>query len=296
MILITGASGFVGYNLGKYLTGAYKVHEMSVRYKSNQYFDIKDQTVVHLAGKAHDLLQVSNPSEYYESNYELTKQLFDSFLVSTATIFIYISSVKAVADSVEGVLTEKSDSNPLTHYGKSKFLAEQYIQNQCLPLGKRYYILRPCMIHGPNNKGNLNLLYKFVEKSFPYPLGVFENERSFLSIENLCFVIRELIKRNDINSGIYNLADDEAISTKNLIRLIGQVTNKDVHIWNVPKFIIKIIAKIGDFLPLPINTERVMKMTENYVVSNQKIKDALGKDLPVSAKDGLRKTIESFEK
>jgi nucleoside-diphosphate-sugar epimerase len=296
MILITGASGFVGYNLAEYLKEVDEVNKMIVRYKPDQEFDIRGHSIVHLAGKAHDLQQVSNANEYYESNYELTKQLFDSFLVSKSTTFIFISSVKAVADSVEGIMTEKSDSNPLTHYGKSKFLAEQYIQNQLLPLGKKYYILRPCMIHGPKNKGNLNLLYKFVEKSFPYPLGAFENERSFLSIENLCFVIRELIERNDINSGVYNLADDESISTKNLIRLIGRVTNKKIFIWNIPKFIIKMIATIGDFLPLPINTERVVKMTENYVVSNKKIKDALGKDLPVVAKDGLSKTIESFEK
>lgn len=51
-----------------------------------------------------------------------------------------------------------------THYGKSKLLAEQYILSKTIPNGKRVYILRPCMIHGTGNKGNLNLLYKIVSK------------------------------------------------------------------------------------------------------------------------------------
>ncbi len=101
---------------------------------------------------------------------------------------------------------------------------------------------------------------------------------------------------NDIPSGIYHLADDEPISTKDLIALISQITNKKIFIWKIPKFIINVVAKVGDYLPLPLNTERVMKMTENYVVSNQKNKTVLGKNLPVSSKDGLRKTIESFNK
>ncbi|MGK4422647.1 hypothetical protein ACSLVQ_30785, partial [Klebsiella pneumoniae] len=73
----------------------------------------------------------------------------------------------------------------ITHYGKSKLLSEQFILSQDIPKGKRVYILRPCMIHGPNNKGNLNLLYEIVKKRIPWPLGMFKNKRSFCSIDNL---------------------------------------------------------------------------------------------------------------
>ena len=107
-----------------------------------------------------------NPAEYYEINTELTKNIFDSFLISDAKVFITLSSVKAVADSVNDILTEDHISDPKTHYGKSKLLAEQYILSKKIPSGKRVYILRPCMIHGPGNKGNLNILYKIVTKIF----------------------------------------------------------------------------------------------------------------------------------
>jgi nucleoside-diphosphate-sugar epimerase len=202
--------------------------------------------------------------------------------------------VKAVADKVDGELTEEIIPNPVTHYGKSKLLAEEYILSKNIPAGKKIYILRPCMIHGPGNRGNLNLLYNIVSKGFPWPLGKFENHRSFLSVDNLCFVIKELIERNDIPSGVYNVADDQRISTNELVYLISNSIGKTTHILNIPSNVIKIIAKIGDFLSLPLNTERLNKLTESYIVSNQKLVKAIGKSLPVQAKDGLIKTIKSF--
>ena len=299
-VILTGSSGFIGTNLSLYFCQLYNFFLMKI--SRGHLVDLASilksydtYAFIHLVGKAHDLKNTSNSQEYYEVNTELTKKVFDAFLVSDAEVFITLSSVKAVADSIYKVLSEDFIPNPLTHYGKSKRLAEEYILAN-LPKDKRVYILRPCMVHGEGNKGNLTLLYNFVKKGIPYPLGAYDNKRSFLSIDNLCFVIKELIERNDIPSGIYHLADDEPVATKDLIKLISDVTNKKILIWEISKAIINIIAKIGDYLPLPLNTERVMKMTENYVVSNQKIKSALGKNLPVSSEDGLRKTIESFNK
>ena len=78
-ITITGASGFVGANLYQYLEEVHEINNLSVRYLPNQSFDIKTDAIIHLAGKAHDLKKVSNPTDYYEANFELTKQLFDTF-------------------------------------------------------------------------------------------------------------------------------------------------------------------------------------------------------------------------
>lgn len=293
-ITLTGASGFVGINLLENLN--YKlIKSISVRYIPNQKITLKTDAIVHLAGKAHDLNKVANPVEYYEANYELTQQLFDAFLESSATVFVFMSSVKAVADTITGVLTEDVEAKPQTHYGKSKRLAEQYIVSKKIPEGKRVYILRPCMIHGPGNKGNLNLLYQLVTKKLPWPLGAFQNQRSFCSIENVCYVIQQIVERDDIPSGVYNLSDDEALSTNELIQLIAATTHKKTRIFAVPKKIIYAIARLGDLLRLPLNTERLGKLTENFVVSNTKIKDALGiEKFPVSARNGLIKTIKSF--
>jgi nucleoside-diphosphate-sugar epimerase len=295
-ITITGASGFVGTNLQNYLKLSYEVQPIRVRYISNQELDLKADVIIHLAGKAHDLKKVSNATDYYEANFELTKQLFDSFLGSKATVFVFMSTVKAVADEVEGVLTEDAVSNPQTHYGIAKQQAEQYILSQELPQGKRVYILRPCMIHGPGNKGNLNLLYQLVAKGLPWPLGDFQNKRSFLSIDNLCFVIKELLENRAIPSGVYQVSDDTALSTNELIQLLGVSLEKKIIILNMPSSWIKGLAKLGDHLHLPLNSERLQKLTENYVVSNKKLLNAIGKPLPLESKQGLLKTFESFKK
>jgi nucleoside-diphosphate-sugar epimerase len=293
-ITITGSTGFVGANLHGYLKSFHELHSISVRYQPNQNFDLTTDAIIHLAGKAHDLKKVSSPQDYYEANFELTKQLFDSFLVSNASIFIFMSSVNAVADDVFGVLDENSIPNPKTHYGISKFQAESYILNQQLPEGKRVYILRPCMIHGPGNQGNLNLLYTIVKKGFPWPLGAFYNQRSFCSIDNLCFVIQQLLNRNDIPSGIYNVADDKPLSTNELIGLIPKSQNKLPKTLAIPKKLIFLLAKIGDVLHLPLNSERLQKLTDSYLVSNDKIVKAIGKPFPISAEEGFKKTFQSF--
>ena len=293
-IAITGATGFVGTNLQEYLKTAHEVFSMSVRYQPNQELIVNSDAIIHLAGKAHDLKKVSNPQDYYEANFELTKQLFDAFLTSEAAVFIFMSTVKAVADEVQGVLKEEEIPNPKTHYGIAKRLAEEYILSQELPKGKRVYILRPCMIHGPGNKGNLNLLYQLVAKGLPWPLGAFENQRSFLSVENLCFVIKELLENQTIPSGIYNVADDAELSTNELIQLLGDSLGKSTRIWSLSQNVIRSMAKVGDVLPLPLNSERLQKLTESYVVSNTKIVEAMGKSLPVSSREGVRRTFESF--
>src|SRR5690606_21657988 len=115
------------------------------------------------------------------------------------------------------------------------------------------------------NKGNLNLLYKIVEKGIPWPLAAFENKRSFLSIDNLSFLILEMLKNKDVKSGIYNFADDELISTNQLIKIIGSASGRKSKLWSISPYLIKGLAKIGDKMKLPLNSERLKKLTESYV-------------------------------
>lgn len=294
-ILVTGASGFIGINLVKSLEEkGYKVKSLNLRLKWS-IFDFENINVlIHLAGKAHDLENVSSPELYYEVNFNLTKKLYDVFLNSNVDAFLYMSSVKAVADTVNKILTEDDYPNPQTHYGKSKLMAEKYIINSPLSKGKLFYILRPCMIHGPGNKGNLNLLYKFSSIGIPWPLGAFHNKRSFLSFDNLSFIINELISRNDIDSGIYNLADDMPISTNEIISIISKCRKRNIIILKINPLLVKMLFKICGFLRLPINSNTLRKLTESYCVSNEKILKAIKKDLPLKSIEGIEQTILSF--
>src|SRR5690606_3989744 len=140
----------------------------------------------------------------------------------------------------------------------------------------------------------LNLLYRFVRKQIPYPLGAFENKRSFLSIDNLNFSIHQILINCEFPSGIYNVADDDALSTKELINVIVAASGSKGSVWILSKGLVAGIAKIRDALHLPVISERLKKLTESYVVSNDKIKHALGiEKLPVSSRVGLFHTIKS---
>ena len=326
-ILITGVHGFVGSNLVEALKKEHTIYGLDiiaplkdgVRYTFSWDYLDKDggipdvDAIIHLAGKAHDTKNQSAADVYFKVNTGLTQKIFDWYLAHpTAKKFIQFSTVKSAADRVDGeYLTEDCVPTPVGPYGESKIAAEDYILEKFAPEalkrpfhnftdedavvdGKKVYIMRPCMIHGPGNKGNLNLLYGVVSKGIPWPLGAFENRRSFTSIGNLQEVIKGLLTK-DAPSGIYHMGDDEALSTNELIEVICSALGKKAHIWNVPRGLMNGAARLGDWLHLPLNTQRMQKLTENYVVSNAKIKAALGmKEMPVRAKDGLKETIKSF--
>ena len=330
-ILITGVHGFVGSNLVEYLKSENEIYGLDIvcpekegvvrtfswedmeRFFEGAHDDKIDfDAIIHLAGKAHDTKNKSAAEVYFKVNTGLTQKIFDYFLASETKKFVFFSTAKAAADRVEGVLTEDVVPAPVGPYGESKIKAEEYILSRFtdkdssaslgmtekatpgMSEGKQVYIFRPCMIHGPGNKGNLNLLYNVVRKGIPWPLGVFENRRTFTSVENICFAVNGVLTK-DVPSGIYNMGDDEALSTNELIEEICKSLGKKAHIWRLPKGLMTGIAKIGGWLHMPLNPLRLQKLTENYVSSNEKIKKALGiEKMPVDARKGLQRTLESF--
>ena len=315
-ILITGVHGFVGSNLVRYLAPANEIYGLDIVapekegvIKTYSWDDLDAglvpavDAIVHLAGKAHDTKNQAAAELYFKVNTGLTQKMFDFFLAhSDIRKFVFFSTAKAAADKVEGVLTEDVVPAPVGPYGESKIAAERYILDKLETLNlepetpaKQVYIFRPCMIHGPGNKGNLNLLYNVVRKGIPWPLGAFENRRTFTSVENICFAVNGVLTK-DVPSGIYNMGDDEALSTNELIEEICKSLGKKARIWRLPKGLMNGVAKVGGWLHLPLDPERLRKLTENYISSNAKIKKALGVErMPVDAREGLKVTLESFK-
>lgn len=313
-ILITGVHGFVGSNLVEALSREHTIYGLDIvsPLKEGVKFtfgwnnlndgEIPDvDSIIHLAGKAHDTKNQAAAETYFKVNRDLTIKIFDYFCAhSNIKKFVFFSTAKAAADRVDGVLTEDVAPSPVGPYGESKIAAEEYILNTMRNRPDEFkdrgvYIFRPCMIHGPGNKGNLNLLYNVVKKGIPWPLGAFENRRTFTSVENICFAVNGVLTQN-VESGIYNMGDDEALSTNELIEEICKSLGKKAHIWKLPKGLMKSVAKVGGVLHLPLDSERLRKLTENYISSNTKIKKALGVEkMPVDAREGLKVTLESFK-
>lgn len=304
-VLITGVTGFLGASLVNHLSSqegyALFGHTRNPGQAREQFRDyplefikecsreVLDQhnihTVIHLAGIAHDLSNRYQESDYFAVNFQNTTDVYNAFRESKASKFIFLSSIKAAVDEASAPVGEEVDPVPVSIYGKSKLWAERYILDH-LSQDKYVYILRPCMVHGPGNKGNLNLLYKFVKTGLPYPLGAFQNSRSFLNIDNFNFIIDQLISGN-ISSGIYHLADEGTLSTRELIEVMSSALGKKQLILNIPPRIVRFLFGLYD-------KKKLQKLTEDMVVSNVKLVKSIGKPLPVSIREGIRKTIRSF--
>lgn len=293
-ILILGATGFIGKNLLEQISDSQGVSLRNADWQK-QLSDAK--VWINLVGKAHDHKGAATYQDFHFANVELTQQIFNEFIKSDAELMIHISSIAALEEfSADILLEENHICRPHSHYGKTKRQAEEWLLSQNIPNGKKLVILRPPMVHGAGDKGNLGLLYKLISKGIPYPLASFENSRSFISVDNFVYFIKTIIeKHQNLDNGIYHIADDEPISTNELIEIIKKVEQKNTMNLSLPKFFVKAVARLGDFLPIPLNSVRLNKMTSNLLVSTKKIKTALGiEKLPLTAEQGLEKTIKSF--
>lgn len=311
-VVITGVRGFVGRNLLRYLSAQGKFHitgasgerenlsflddqlDAVVSYDQLYMGEEKFDIYLHLAGKVIHEVQDRDDQEYIEVNSIQTQKVYDTFLRDgRAAAFIFTSTIHVITERPDRVVDEAYTPQPFTPYGRSKFEAENYIQEKSVK-DKNYYILRPSMMHGPGNKGNLNLLYGLVSRGIPYPLGRVNNRRSFVSIDNFSFIVNELIEQLP-ESGLYHIADDEPTCTHDLIRLIAESRGRKARMVNIPLSLLRLTAFMARILPfIPLNEHRLLKLTEDFIVSNKKIKEAIGKPLPVRAEEGLRKTLESF--
>lgn len=298
MITILGGSGFIGQHLEKDLKLNYNVENVSLRDLNNLSKIQGSDVIINLIGKAHDHKGEATERDYYFSNYDLVKEIYAAFIKSEAYLLIHVSSIAALEEEgSSNALTESMDCNPVSWYGKSKRKAEEFLLSQDIPKGKKIIILRPTMVHGPGDKGNLTLLYNIISKGIPNPLAKYDNKRSFLAIDNFNFLIEQIIEKHKLmSSGIYHMCDDVAISTSYIIECIGRSIDKKVLNLKVPKWIMHGIASVGDIVPLPINTKRLSKLTSNLIVSNNKLKGALAIErLPVDGMKGIEITIASFK-
>ncbi|HTO15875.1 MAG TPA: NAD-dependent epimerase/dehydratase family protein [Edaphocola sp.] len=303
-IVITGASGFVGgklFNFFKNKVG--NVLPVIVRNNEIGGFNTLLQNIqtstkiIHASGIAHDIKGVEKDSIYKQSNTDLSIKLIDAFLKSDAEDFIFFSSVKAVVDFSDTIVNEQTNPQPDSSYGQSKLEVEKYIQNLEIPQGKRIFILRPAMIYGADCKGNLPLLYSFIKKKLPYPFGRYKNERTFLNINNLLFAVFGIFQDKKIPGGIYMVSDDESYSTNDLVKELAIIEEMQPKIINVPIPIIKVIAKLGDGLNLPINSDRLEKLTQSLKIDNSKLKRALNiSKMPYGLKEGLKEMVDNMPK
>lgn len=268
-ILITGATGFAGSNLSTWFLDRgyqvvapcrsqpvderleyYKISRID-RYTFWDDFLRGVDTVVHLAGRAHQLHERADSHHlYYETNVEGTVNLALQAARNGVRRFIFISSIKAmISDASETALSEKTPCNPLEPYGLSKLKAEIELRKISAETGMQLVILRPPLIYGPGVKGNFASLQRLVQKLNILPLGGLTNRRSLLAVKNLASAVETALHSDKAAGQTYLLSDGEEISTSELSARLAAVFNPACRIVTLPRW----LWRVGAWLPLVVH-------------------------------------------
>ncbi|MBU0633204.1 NAD-dependent epimerase/dehydratase family protein [bacterium] len=277
-ILLTGANGFIGgYFIDKYKR-KYNIQKFSFLNDDVKNLHIEDvDAIVHLSALVHQINGASK-HEYKRVNVVQTLDLAKKAKENGVKQFVFISTIAVYSGELEK-LDENSYCDPITHYGKSKFEAEQ----ELLKLKDETFvvsIIRPPMVYGKNAPGNIDSLVKLVKKVLIIPLGNITNKRSFVYVGNLSYMIDEVIQQR--LNGIFLASDDKAISTTKLIKLIAKNLDTKMVLIKIPFFatILRIIK--------PSFHKRLYGTLE---VDNRVTKEKLGLKNPFSLEEGIKSMI-----
>ena len=272
-LLITGSSGYLGSHFIKNNAKKYCISSFSLQSQHIEDIDFqKLDAVLHCAGIVHQGQKVSS-YEYDRVNIKYPVELATLAKANGVKHFVFISSI-SVYGSME-YIDEKSNCNPITKYGHSKFQAE----NRLLELNDSQFtvsILRIPMIYGPQAPGNIQSVIKLVNYLPIIPLGNINNERSFISIQNLTYSIDRVL--NCQKGGIFLLADDKTISTSSLVSILIKGIEKNRILLD--SALIRLVCR---FLAPSI----YKKLWENLVINCHASKRLLSLDFPVDIKEGL---------
>ena len=320
-ILITGATGFIGSHLLSSLktmdysltlaTRNSKTCDNAPNVRVVAVGDIHGETdwqealenvhsVVHLAARAHQLKDTaSNPEQvFHEVNTAGTRNLVQQSIRAGVEHFVFVSSIGAMATLSEQMLTDETVCQPDTPYGRSKLAAEKALVELCQDSAMTWTILRPTLVYGPGNPGNMERLMKLVKTGLPLPFGSFQNQRSFIYVENLIDIILEALSHPQARNQTFLCSDGDDLSTTDLVQRIAKCVNRPCNLLPVPLALLQIGGKLGDLIqrslgrPLGINSETIDRLAGSLWVDNSKLHSHLDWSAPFSVDAGLKRTFD----
>lgn len=315
-ILVTGASGFIGKNLIKYLHQ--KNYPLKILYRKEEYKkkiesfgellkgDLKEfdslkglledvEIIIHGAGA----VKGNTYRDFYEGNVKTTENLINLIKDEGRDVkkFIYLSSLSAFgpANSNE-IPTEKDEPHPVSHYGKSKLEAENLIKEN-LKIPK--IILRLSGVYGPEDT-EIFPFFKYAQKGTIYfPLK--KNQKiQLIYIKDVCVAIENAIKK-DIE-GIFFIAHPEILKSMEICYFFKEITGKPVHILSIPETVVKFFSYLNLILGIAsgkktmFNPQKVRELLqEKWICSTEKSKNELDFEAKYSFALGARETYNWYK-
>ena len=311
-VLVTGANGFVGRELchvlhadGYPVKGSVRrpgVSEQVAPYDAvvsvgeigpdTDWVDALSEVdvVVHLAARVHMMKEeASNPLDAFRQVNALgTERLALQAAESGVKRFIYVSSIKVNGEGADKVLSENDKPNPTDPYARSKWEAEQLLSKISAQTGMEVVIVRPPLVYGPGVKANFLSLIRWVDRGVPLPLGAVKNRRSLVSVKNLVDLIIKCIDHPNAAGEVFLVADEDDISTPELLRCVAQGVGRKARLVNVPPRLLKFA------FGLIKRREVIERLCGSLVVDISKAKHLLGWAPPISLAQGLSEVTQWY--
>jgi nucleoside-diphosphate-sugar epimerase len=328
-VLVTGATGFIGSHLISKLRTieTWRIRAV-IRSQSNQkqlpeniesvavgnidrHTDWKEalqniDTVIHLAGRAHilDDRSANSEAEFIEINTEGTANLTRQSIQAGVKHLIFISSIGAMATLSEQTLTEVTAPQPDTPYGRSKLEAERQVIDLARDTSLKWTILRPTLVYGAGNPGNMAMLVKLIQKQLPLPFSSIDNRRNFLYVGNLVDAIATCLTDEKAQNQLFLIADSQVLSTPQLIAQIARAMKLPVRLIPISPSFLKGLGYVGDLASsildksLPITSQSIDKLLGSLAVDNFHIRQTLNWQPPYTTEDGLNRSflVDEFHK
>ena len=305
-LLVSGANGFIGRALCDALAADGHVVVRAVRGPQvapgqvacgeiNEKTDWSAllagvQAVVHLAARAHVLSETHTDAMalYRRVNCAGAVRLAQQAQDAGVQRFIFMSSVKVHGEGDSTPYRETDSPAPQGPYAISKLEAEQALAAQCAQGGMELVILRPPLVYGPGVGANFLRLLRLAEKALPLPLGSIDNRRSLLYIGNLIDAVRRCLTQPAAAGKTYLLADGEALSTPQLLRLLAHALGRPARLWPFPVWGLKLAAALAG------RTQEFERLCGSLLVETHAIAQDLGWRAPYDSAQGLQATVDWY--
>lgn len=316
MILVTGATGFVGQALvGRLVSEPWSNRVIATVRKKNvswpegvrsvQVGDLLPATdwrealhgvdaVVHCAARVHVMQDDSTDplSAYREVNVGGTLNLARQAAQVGVRRFVFVSSIKVNGEStLPGCpFSANDESEPLDPYGVSKLEAEQGLWKIAVQTGIEVVIVRPPLVYGPGAKANFASMMRWVSRGVPLPLGCIKNARSMVALDNLVDLLVTCLKHPAAAGQTFLVSDGDDVSTTELLRRTARAMGKRALLLPVPASWLEMVAALLG------KRAMAQRLCGSLQVNIDKTRSILGWEPPLTLDQGLKKAVEGLKK
>jgi len=310
-VLLTGATGFVGSQLIPVLRGTGWLVRAAVRSGRDALADVVEpvlvgdlsdapdlrraldgaDAVIHLAGRAHVMreMEAGADSAFHRANVDATCHLARQAAGAGVRRFVFLSSVKVNGERTgDRPFAETSPPAPEDAYGRSKWAAEKALHEIAAATGLEVVVIRPPLVYGPGVKANFLQLLRLIDQGLPLPLASVRNQRSFVSVWNLCDLIVACASHPAAGGETFFASDQHDLSTPELVRSVAGSFHRPARLFRFPVPALRLAGRLVG------HGAAVERLVGSLQVDSSKATRALGWAPRVSVDEGIRRTTEWY--